>query len=43
MMPVPTMNEDIWILSGYKAGSLDNITRKTKKLSSNLYSDQEIG
>jgi hypothetical protein len=31
MMPVPTMNEDIWILSDYKAGSLDYITRKTKK------------
>jgi len=42
MMPVPTTNEDIWILSDYKAGFLDDIIRKTKKLNSNLYTDQEI-
>jgi hypothetical protein len=43
MMPVPTMNEDIWILSDYKAEFIDDIIRKTKKLSSNLYAGQEIG
>ena len=41
-MTVPTMNEDVWILSDYKAGFLDDTTRKTKKLNSNLYTDQEI-
>jgi hypothetical protein len=38
----PIMNEDVWILSDYKAGFLDNIVRKTKKLNSNLYTDQEF-
>ena len=42
MMPTPTMNEDIRILSDHK-GFLDDIIRKkTKKLNSNLYADQEI-
>jgi len=30
MMPVPTINEDIWILSDCKAGFLDDVIRKLK-------------